>query len=55
MLAEFTKMTMTQRSLGKHPLLTLTNNLYCHLMFLVFSNHHPSSVYEVGGICDLKA
>ena len=28
MLAEFTKMTKTQSSIGKHPLLTLTNNLF---------------------------
>ena len=27
MLAEFAKMTKTQSPIGKHPLLTLTNNL----------------------------
>ena len=28
MLAEFTKMTQAQSSVGKHQLLTLTNNLF---------------------------
>ena len=28
MLAEFTKMTKIQSSIGKHPLLTLTNKLF---------------------------
>ena len=27
-IAEFTKMTETHSSIGKHPLLTLTNNLF---------------------------
>ena len=54
MLAEFTKMTKTQSSVGKHPLLTLTNNFFCPLMFWVFSEHHPSPVYKGGCICDLK-
>ena len=34
-LAEFTKMTKTQSSIGKHPLLTLTNNFFCPITGLL--------------------
>ena len=55
MLAEFTKNDKDTEPYRKASVTDFDQYLFCPLMFWVFFNHQPSSVFEVGCICDLKA